>query len=1200
MVPQGLSVWELSVDAHPEGKAESDYTKRTTAPDGSPTAACTYVELILRPWTKRSAWSAEKTAEATWAHVRAYGLDDIEAWLETAPVTWAWFSEELGLSPYGMQTAETWWNAWSSQTSPAFQPDVVLAGRDQAIHVVQSRLRTSGVTTLEGASLDEACAFLAAMAVQQDRGGDGTLMARLAFVDDRATWRALLDSPSPLVLVPLNVELALEAPSTTRHTVLVPVTETRVADVELPRLNASGVAAALKVAGMEERKAERAGRLARRSLTALRRYLAQNPALHRPSWAEPPVPRHVRAALLAGSWDDQREGDQRVISDLAADAYDAFREAATELTLAPDPFILQVGGSWHVVSPFDAWLLLINRLTEDDLRRFEGAVTRVVGELDPALDVPEGERWWKASFEGKVRAFSPDLRRGLARSLALLGVHGDRVSVPGGTSGAGWAAYLVRALLKVANEDPTGRTWVSLSDLLPLLAEAAPDAVVDAVTSGSSGQDPVLAKLFTDDKDNTGLFSSNSPHTHLLWALERLAWSPEHFGAAIELLGRLDELDPGGRLSNRPDRTLAAVFRPWHPENSATPERRLKVIDQVRRRHPNVAWKLLRSMLPESHATHISTNAPEYRDWKPLDAAVTRGEYMVFISAVVARCIEDAGTAGGRWQSLLSGYSNLAPVDRATVVAALTELVDTGSLVGEDADQIWTALRDLVGRHREFADAQWALPEDALVQLDALVEKLQPKSAFARHEWLFQDHMPHVGDVARREDHEAYTALVADRRRTAIRDIEAEGGLEAVRRLVSQVEVRWSVGIALADACPTYDDQLLESLDNDDATDLQLAEQYLSQRFRQEGWLWLDAVLQHHAEASPLQRARLLLAARDLPRAWEVAEELGREVAEHFWKLFVPYGLGGDFHLVEFVAEHLMEVGRNAMAVDFVHMYLSGDGAAEERFAQLIARGLDGLLAAPDDPEIRALSSHDFESSLKLLERHRGSIGVDRLARLEWGLLPALGHDPDAPALHEGMATNPAFFVDVVCSVYRSRNEDLDPEHDDADDEQRQARAHNGYRLLSSWHHPPGLSGDGIDAERLHEWLEEAERLLRERGRLEVGLVHLGQVLASAPPDDGATRPPRVVRDLLEELQSEEVESGLSTELFNRRGVTSRGLEEGGAQEASLAAEFRADADRFADEWPRIAALYRRIASSYEADARRNEESAERFRRGLD
>jgi hypothetical protein len=1195
-VPDGLSVWELSVNSRPGVKADDDYGKRFETPDGSAVDRCTYVQLILRPWTDRSNWAKSRRAEKRWRDIRAYGLDDVEAWLETAPVTWAWFSEELGLNPYGMRTAETWWDAWVRQTSPAMTPGLVLAGRNAAVKAIEARVVGPTITTVEGASVDETCAVLAAMAVSADAEGDGRMLARLAFVNDLSTWRLLLDSAQSLVLVPLDPAFAHEVPSGSPHAVLVPVSGTGVADVDLPPLDAAGVTAALKAAGMsDDKKADESGRLARRSLTALRRNLATNIALHRPQWAERPVPRHIRAVLLAGSWTDQCDGDQSVLAELSGDPYGAFREMAAALANEADPFILQVGASWHLVSAFDAWLLLVERLTEDDLKRLESVVVAVIGEEDPALEVPEEERWWKASLEGKVRAFSSDLRRGLARSLALLGVHGASIGLSGGSSGADWANYLVRSLLKKANEDLTGRRWASLSDLLPLLAEAGPDAFIDAVTAGTSGDTPLLAKMFTD-KEHDGMFSSSSPHTGLLWALEGLAWSPNHFGAAVDLLARLDELDPGGRLANRPFASLAGVFCPWHPKNSATPDRRLKVIDGLRKRHGDAAWKLLLSMLPEFHGTHFPTHEPECRDWTPAKVPVTNVEYMSFVSAVVERCIEDAGTEGVRWKSLLAHYSDLPPNDRTMVVDALSHLVEPGTLSQGDSNLLWNALRDLLSRHREFSDAKWALTEESLVGLDKLVEKLKPSRAYERHEWLFQDHMPHLEDTTRRENHAAYEALLAERRRDAVGEIESEGGLNALRRLSAAAEVSWSVGIALAEACPNYDDDLLESLDSADG--VELAGQYYFQRFRQEGWEWFGALIGRHPDATALQRARLLLASRDLPRAWEVAEGLGADVAEHYWKNFIPYGLGGDFDRVEFVADRLMKVGRYAMALDFIGMYMRGEGKDEQRLAELIGEGLDGLLTITDDSEFRALSGYDFETLFAFLEQHRETLGIDRVARLEWGFLFALGYDPEVPALHEGMSDNPEFFVEVICAVYRSRRAE-EPETPEADVDQQEVRARHGYHLLSSWNRPPGLADAHLDSDRLHAWLDEAKRLLDERGRLEVGLVHFGHVLASAPADPNGDWPPEVVRDLLEELHSADVESGLSTEILNRRGVTSRGLEEGGGQEEELAAKYRADADRFADDSPRTAALLRNIAKSYETDARRNEDSAERFRRGL-
>jgi len=280
-------------------------------------------------------------------------------------------------------------------------------------------------------------------------------------------------------------------------------------------------------------------------------------------------------------------------------------------------------------------------------------------------------------------------------------------------------------------------------------------------------------------------------------------------------------------------------------------------------------------------------------------------------------------------------------------------------------------------------------------------------------------------------------------------------------------------------------------------------------------------------------------------------------------------------------------------------MYLHSNNSDESAVAVLVSKGLNGLLEDIDDPGLPALSQDDFESLFRLLELHRDAVGQHEVGRLEWAFLPALGYDPVVPTLHSRMAELPAFFLQVLSTVYQRQS--TDPEVlTDEEAAERAARASNGYRLLSSWGEPPGLVGGALDPDVLKGWVDETVGLLTEADRLKVGLSHLGQALASSPPDPDGSWPPKAVRDLFEELQSESLESGFSIQIANSRGVTSRGLEDGGAQERALVDKYRADAEEFKDRWPRTAAILRRLAGSYSAEARRDEDEAERFRRGLE
>jgi hypothetical protein len=1099
-----------------------------------------------------------------------------------------------------MRTAQTWWDTWTTQIAPPATTDLVLAGRSEAVEALRKRLTASPrTTTVSGASVEEVLAFLSAMAVEADLEGDGQTLARMVFVDDPAAWRSLVERKSPLILVPADAGLASEVPADCTHQILVPIRSDQDGDITVPAIDASGASGALQNAGMNEQEAGDCGHLARRSLTALRRRLAVTPALHLPKWASSPVPRALRGVLLAGTWSDVNEGDHAILAMLIGETYEALRENLAELARDDDPFVARVGNKWHVVAPYDAWLLLRSHIRADDLERLQDAVAWVLGEVDPALALPQEDRW-KARIEGKVRVYSGSLREGLAKTLALLGSHGDALAAPYGASGSEWASFLVRKLIEQAVEDRSLRRWFSLADLLPLLAEAGPEPFIDAVRAGVSEPDSQLRGMFVDP-DRAGVFSSASPHTGLLWALENLAWSADHFGAAVDLLARLDALDPDpdSRHRNRPFASLESIFCTWHPDNSVSPERRLAVLDGLRSRHRDCSWRLMISMLPEFHGIHMPTHDPKFRDWKRPRYPVTNLEYFSVVSEVLTRLIEDVNASAERWCDLLGRLPELPPAERERLTNAL-EVTTAITLTEEVSDALWQAIHDLVIRHREFADADWTLPDDDIARLESLARNLRPVSAYATSRWLFKEHMPSLGDVSKRDDFQAWEQAVNDQRRDAVSAIDKEGGLELIKRLAGEAAVPWAVGIGLSGAVAgKYVTQLVSLLGSSDRAMLELASAYFTRQFACDGWPWLSGLLER-GDLSPLERARLLLATRDFPSAWEEADAQGERVASEFWNNFPTFGLGHDFAFAEIVGTRMMGVGRFAAALDFLHLYARQDGQDEGTFADLVADGLEGLLPTmTEDTELRMLSGYDYEQLFALLDRNRDRVGHERLAGLEWAYLPVLGSRPAVPALSELMAADPAFFVEVVSSIYGRHSGEGNEEPPLEVDEQRRARATNAYHLLSSWRRPPGLSGDSLDGEELRRWLETATPLLVEADRYEVGMVHFGQVLVASPADDGGEWPPATIRDLFEELQDDSVESGFRTEIINRRGVTTRGLEDGGQQERSLVSGYRADADRFTDRWPRTAAIFRSLATSFEAEARRNDESAERFRRGL-
>jgi hypothetical protein len=102
----------------------------------------------------------------------------------------------------------------------------------------------------------------------------------------------------------------------------------------------------------------------------------------------------------------------------------------------------------------------------------------------------------------------------------------------------------------------------------------------------------------------------------------------------------------------------------------------------------------------------------------------------------------------------------------------------------------------------------------------------------------------------------------------------------------------------------------------------------------------------------------------------------------------------------------------------------------------------------------------------------------------------------------------------------------------------------------------------------------------------------LGQILAHAPIGEDEIWPGLPARDILDRPELSEMRSGFETGTFNKRGVTTRSMDEGGKQERELANQFRRYANGLAATHPYLAESLERMARSYEFHAKGEDEEA--------
>lgn len=501
--------------------------------------------------------------------------------------------------------------------------------------------------------------------------------------------------------------------------------------------------------------------------------------------------------------------------------------------------------------------------------------------------------------------------------------------------------------------------------------------------------------------------------------------------------------------------------------------------------------------------------------------------------------------------------------------------------------RIWKELDELVRTHRSFPDADWTLPTPVLDRLAALAEKFLPDDVEAAHAWLFAQQLPHVGGDA--FDYATRDAELAAMRQAAVRAISDKGGTEALLRFATSVEQTGFVGRAAAEAGLELDDTALTLLDADDSRLSFFAMTYFFSKTARLGQGWTHSQIDR-AHGRALAQARLLQGLDDLEDAWHTAEQLGPEVEAAYWKEFAYFGRGHDFRFVDRVARALLRFGRPLAGLDF--MALFARRADRPLDPALVAQALEVLPDLPTDhPEPQRISAYEIDELLDYLRVAR--FDETRLAIIEWRLLPAREFNAQSPVLERQLARDPALFVEVLSLIYKPRDTEAKsevPEH----------LARNAYRLISEWSVVPGATEHGVDETFLATWVADARHLSDAAKRREVADVHIGRVLARAGGDPDGTWPAKAVRSVIERVASADIEDGLYTQIINDRGPTSRGLLDGGRQEHDLANRWHQRAAAILDEWPRTAAVLRRVAQSYERDGRDLDAESERVRQGLD
>lgn len=1203
-VPAGRSGWEFGTNGDIKKKADRDYKKSVKAIEQKAREETTFVFVTPRRWAGKAKWVKAAQAKGHWKDVRVYDAIDLEQWLEQSIPGQVWFANEADIPAQHVRSLDRCWREWAGVSTPPLTGTLFSPAIEASKRLLRSRLsnQPDGPTFICADSTGEALAYLAQLF--GDLGGEELTAYRdhVLIFDKTGVLPNLAKGSSAFIPVVFtrDVERELAPHANSMHSIV--VYPRNAANIKphfaLEPIDSETFNRALSEIGMQRDDISRLENESGRSLTVLRRRVA---AVQTIEWADDhEVKESLFPFVFVGAWDSANTADKRGLSLLAGDRpYTDLDRDFQRLGQLNDTPVWSIATYRGIVSKIDLLFTIAGIITPADLDRYFSMALMVLGEDDPSLDLEEDKRWL-ASIYGKTREFSGAFRKGISETLVLLAVFGNSLFKE--RLGVDTAVQALRVVRDLLPTPLTTRRLEANDRDLPTYAEAAPDEFLSILERDLKTEAPAVFGLLRPV--SSGVFSHSS-RSGLLWALEGLSWNPETLPRAALILARLAQVEIDDNWSNKPMNSLKSIFRARMPQTAANHEVRVGLMKTLADRFPDIAWEICVAQFSRYSSHGSYSHKPRWRSdgygfgepFKTLGPVQNFQREMVELAlGWKEQTLRTLGDLVERLQVLDPSYQ--IRIWMLIETWAVEKASDSDKAAIREKIRVSTLMRHMVKRSKQ--NKQLA---NLISKAKEVYVALEPSDLLDKHAWLFRDSwVEESADEIEDDnfDYQKHAERVQKLRIDALREIYDSRGytglLEMAERgnaaraigwcaasdLLSEVELKEFVLLALQSVLRNSDGiSPFKSLIS--STLHALSEEGQRERFIK--------VIEMDLPEGDIVHVLLLAPFRK--STWGMVDALSGAAQAKYWAEVVPDWIhDSDEEGNEGVAR-LLKAGRPRAAFSCIR--LKPETLDTQSMFHLLS---EVAMSGSDLPGEYLLNNHDvvraFEHMGKSLD-----LTIEQKAGLEFLYIEALaslcGEGARAsriPNLERYVELHPEIFVHAVVWTYMRQDNGDDPIEFQVAPDRHKELSGNYKRLLESIRRIPWHDDNGeLRSDRLASWIAIVRQSCFALSRIEIADDCIGKLLSHAPVGKDGVWPCEPVRDVMEEIQSENMLDGARVELYNSVGLQLRG--EGGNQERVLADKYRKWGQALQFSHPFVSSrLLMRLVKMYEGEAIREDHEA--------
>lgn len=1181
-VPKGISRFELGTEKNYGNKIDGDYKKRTADPLGCDPKKTTLILITPYTWNDKEDWVNKRNSEGFWNEVRVYDAIDMEQWLDSSIVATRWFLEQTNKPVFdGILLAEESWDEWSRSPSIALPPEIIVTGREnekgQLLNILQEKPSYKGI---RASTRREAIAFIIACGKIFDKEESERFLSKTLVVENINDFRRFAKKRTETLNLIANIDNPdpFYSAVSSGHHVLVPLgaqDEFNQETIDLPILDRNGLVEVLTDLLLDEDKAKRYVLDSGRNITIIRKFL-NFPELNIHLNQKKNI-REIIPALILGRWSEGFKGDIELIELLSGEKYSEYSIILNEWKNYDDSPLMQIGSIWRLASPFDLWISLSKYLTKGDFDLLYECFRLAFFDGNPNIE-PDNENTMPSFF--KQQKYSNWSREGIAQSLILVGLHGDKLQIPHSQQ---WIDTIVYNLLF----DASTELWISVDKELPLIAEASPKSFLSAISHSLEKEYPEIIGMF---KKEDGLFGSNYHYTGLLWALEGLAWFPEFLGRVSLILLKLDSIIPKLEWVNCPMDSLVEIFKPWHYQTLTAFEERMEILKQITSKEKESGWNLLIKLLPQGHEIVYGTHKTRWRIFD-LNTKLTytyreKFDTYSFILDLLVNLFDNDEMKF----SMLLENTVVFPYQKDRF-----RVYNWAEKVYAEIIQIeykpWNTIREILHHHRSYPDADWSLPESELQVLDNLYHKLEPKSVVEKYKWLFNSYWPAFPEGnSEKDSDEQNHKKNKDSRSIAAKIWLEELGLNETVRLRKVIKEPSLLGEALADIIREEKDIItICECFKGDIEDNNFGQSFIRNKSHKENFDWvkrLVSILQKNG-FDEKSISNMLVSVGSYREVWNYVESVSQELQDTYWlNEKISFGIQSSDDAM-YVIKKLSYYNRYFTAIK-----------VSRRIARDLPTNLlvDVLYKAVTEDTNEPVHFDRYDLNKIFEELYiRNDLDISLMIKIEWQYISLFDSyfSLKPKYLEDELASNPHFFIEVIKWIYFPNDRQRYYEDKQGIPEERvRIVAQNAKNLLDTWRRVPGMREDEtIDGNKLKNWISEARELAKEADRLEVADMEIGELLSKLP-EDSEELPSEEIFRVIEEINSKNLKSSYSSGLFNKRGSTVRSPFDGGSIEREHASFFNELAKKYRNIYPNVSEIFSDLEQTYLSSAQREDDQA--------